>query len=294
VTRIFYSPAYVASGYAFDTTRKAEWIASSLAASPISGIEIFEPTLATEEQIAGVHTPEYIDAVRTGQPVDLAESQGFTWDSNLLPMSLACSGGVVAAALAALSDGVAGAIANGFHHARTARGAGFCTFNGLVIAARVALAKGAKSVLILDFDAHCGGGTASLIAGDPRIWQVDVSVSAYDRYRTSERAQLTLVSEASDYLPAIVRRLNELDEQRIAFDLCIYNAGMDPHEGCSIGGLLGITKETLAEREKQVFEWCNRRALPLAFVPAGGYVGLDLDEAGLVELHRLTLAHAAS
>jgi len=294
LTRIFYSPAYVASGYAFDTTRKAKWIADSLDASPIHGIELIEPAPLTEEQVAGTHTPNYISAVRTGHPAELAESQGFTWDSNLWPMALACSGGVVAAALAALSDGVSGAISNGFHHARAERGAGFCTFNGLVIAAREALTAGANSVLILDFDAHCGGGTASLIADEPRIWQVDVSVSAFDRYMSSDRLRLDLVNEAGEYISTIVRRLNELDSEAIDFDLCIYNAGMDPHEGCSIGGLSGITGETLAEREKQVFEWCKRRALPLAFVPAGGYVSFELDEAALVALHRLTMEQAAA
>jgi acetoin utilization deacetylase AcuC-like enzyme len=293
MTHVFYSPAYVGSGFAFETTRKAKWIADSLDESPIRGIELIEPTSLTEEQVARVHSSEYIDAVRTGDTVDLAESQGFDWDPNLWPMVLASNGGAVAAALSALSDGVAGSLSSGLHHSRAGRGAGFCTFNGLVIAAREALRAGAKSVLILDLDAHCGGGTASLIADEPCIWQVDVSVSAFDGYRTSDRARLDLVDEASQYLPTINRALSELDSQGIEFDLCIYNAGMDPHEDCSTGGLSGITREALAEREKEVFAWCKRRSLPLAFVLAGGYVSLKLDEAGLVELHRLTLAEAA-
>jgi hypothetical protein len=33
--------------------------------------------------------------------------------------------------------------------------------------------------------------------------------------------------------------------------------------------------------------------LPIAFVLAGGYAGLRLDERGLVSLHRLTLSEAA-
>jgi len=38
MTRVFYSAAYVRSGYAFETTRKAKWIADSLGKSPIRGI----------------------------------------------------------------------------------------------------------------------------------------------------------------------------------------------------------------------------------------------------------------
>jgi len=79
-----------------------------------------------------------------------------------------------------------------------------------------------------------------------------------------------------------------------SFDLCLYNAGMDPHEGCAIGGLAGIDAAVLAEREHHVFAWCRARKLPVAFAMAGGYLGPGLDEAGVVALHRLTLEAAAA
>jgi hypothetical protein len=68
---------------------------------------------------------------------------------------------------------------------------------------------------------------------------------------------------------------------------------MDPHERCPIGGLRGVTRDVLAEREQLVFDWRRRAAVPLAFVLAGGYLGPGLDQARLVELHRLTVAAAA-
>lgn len=55
------------------------------------------------------------------------------------------------------------------------------------------------------------------------------------------------------------------------FDLVLYNAGMDPYEGCAVGGLDGITAEILA----------------------GGYIGERLDAETLVDLHRSTIAAAA-
>ncbi len=292
MTLVFYSPFYVGSGYTFDTTRKSKWIAESLWQLPIHGIELGYPSLLTQEQVETVHAPEYVNAVRTGEPRDLAESQGFEWDPGVWSMVLSSNGGAVAAAHAALSDGIAGSLSSGLHHARASRGAGFCTFNGLVISAREALAAGAKSVLILDLDAHCGGGTASLIANEPNIWQVDVAVSAFDSYTSSERASLDLVDTATEYLPTITRRLDELDRSRTHFDLCIYNAGMDPFEHCDIGGKSGITQEILAERERTVFDWAQTRGTPIAFVLAGGYIGDELNEDQLVELHRLTLIEA--
>jgi acetoin utilization deacetylase AcuC-like enzyme len=204
-------------------------------------------------------------------------------------MVLASNGGAVAAGLTALKQGVAGSLSSGLHHARAGSGAGFCTFNGLVIAAREALSAGARSVLILDLDAHCGGGTALLIEDEPSIFQVDVSVSSFDSYAPSDRVWLDIVQEGKDYLPTVERMLKELDRRSLHFDLCLYNAGMDPFENCPTGGKGGITQEVLANRERMVFGWCRDRNLPVAFVLAGGYVGTGLDENGLVELHRLTL-----
>ncbi len=284
---------YVGSRHGFDTTRKSEWIARSLSDSPIPGIELLEPNPLTRDQVAKVHDAGYIRAVETGVPRSLAESQGFSWDGGLWPMVLGSNGGVVAAGLAALENGVAGSLSSGLHHARCGSGAGFCTFNGLVIAAREVLAAGVQSVLILDLDAHCGGGTASLIREEPGIWQIDVSVSNYDSYLSSDRIQLDIIGESGDYLSTVRRRLDEADRKGLHFGLCLYNAGMDPFENCPTGGKQGITREVLCDRERTVFEWCRNRRLPIAFVLAGGYIGPCLDEQGLVDLHRLTLSFAA-
>jgi acetoin utilization deacetylase AcuC-like enzyme len=286
---VYYSPSYAAAEHAFDTTRKARWVADSLAAQPITGLQLRRPPALARSLLAQVHAPAYVRAVETGQPVELAESQGLRWDPGLWPMVLASNGGVVAAALTALDQGVSGSLSSGLHHARREHGAGFCTFNGLALAAQAALAAGAGSVLILDLDAHCGGGTHALCGRDERIWQLDVSVNAYDGYQPSARTTLDLVTHPDDYLPTIERRLEAPLPQ---FDLCLYNAGMDPYERCTLGGLAGLTLERLAAREAMVFDWCSGRGVAIAFVLAGGYVGQQLDEAGLVEAHRLTLTAA--
>ena len=290
---VFYSPAYVGSSHAFDTTRKSKWVADSLSAQPISGISLRMPQPLTRQQVMEVHDPEYILAVETGKPKSLAESQGFAWDAGIWPMVLASNGGVVEAALAAMQIGVAGSLSSGLHHAQRARGAGYCTFNGLAIAASSALASGAKSVLILDLDAHCGGGTHSLVRDNSRIWQLDVSVCSFDSYEPSKQTSLRIIRDAAEYLPLIASELKDIENCGPPFDLCIYNAGMDPSEDCDTGGLEGISREMLAERERIVFHWIRRRGIPVAFVLAGGYTGPNLNESGLVDLHRLTLFSAA-
>lgn len=292
--KVFYSPAYVGSAHGFDTTRKARMVAESLAANPIPGVELAEPSPLTFAQVAEVHDPAYVRAVQSGEPRRLAESQGFAWDPGLWEMVLASNGGVVDAARAAMDAGVAGSLSSGLHHARRDSGSGFCTFNGLVIAARAALSSGARSVLIIDLDAHCGGGTASLIAGEPRIRQLDVATDGFDRYEGTAQATLRVVADSSQYLAIIEQELARHAAEGPAPDLCLYNAGVDPFGGCDIGGLAGVTEEMLAERERMVLEWCRARGTAVAFVLAGGYVGPRLSEDALVRLHRATVSAAAA
>lgn len=114
---VYYNPSYAAAAYAFPTTRKARWIAESLQAKPIPGIALENPQPLTEDDLRTTHDPQYIRAVRTGEPRTLAQSQGLGWDPGLWPMVLASNGGTVAAALRALRDGLAGSLSSGLHHA---------------------------------------------------------------------------------------------------------------------------------------------------------------------------------
>jgi acetoin utilization deacetylase AcuC-like enzyme len=292
---IFYSPEYVAAAHAFDTTRKASNIAASLQNDPIAGVRVVAPRPLEELEIARVHDAAYVRAVRLGQPRALAESQGFAWDAGLWTAVRWSSGGVVAAARAALESGdIAGSLSSGLHHARRERGEGSCTFNGLALAADAALAAGARAVLVLDFDAHCGGGTHALLGARPGVWHVDISVSDYDAYEPGPRGSLTVISDAATYLPTIAARLEQCAAAGVKFDLCLYNAGMDPCEDSAEDGLPGVTFAMLAAREAMVFDWCRSRGIPVAFVLAGGYISERLDERGLVALHRLTISAAAS
>ncbi|MGI8608002.1 MAG: hypothetical protein ACR2MY_02055 [Candidatus Dormibacteria bacterium] len=284
--KLFFSDDYVAAGHSFDTTRKAQWIVKSLLADPL-GFELTAPRPLSVEELIAVHDAGYVNAVRTGRPDWLATSQGFDWDPGLWRAVCASNGGAVAAAVTALDEGRAGSLSSGMHHARRGEGRGFCTFNGLVLGAEAAFAKGAERVVVLDLDAHCGGGTHELTAGDRRIVHLDVAVSSFDSYRPDGvRQRLAIVRSAHWYLAAVAQMLDSVKGQ---VDLVIYNAGMDPFEKCLIGGLPGVTRSMLQMREAMVMTWASERDIPLAFVLAGGYTGGALSRRALVSLHRLTL-----
>jgi acetoin utilization deacetylase AcuC-like enzyme len=289
---VFYDEDYVGAATSFETTRKARWVAQSLVGRPMAGLRLSPNAPLTAGELERVHDPAYVAAVRTGEPRALAQSQGFVWDPQLWTMVRASNGGAVAAARAALHSGRAGALASGLHHARRSHGAGFCTFNGLALAALAALDAGAKRVLILDLDAHCGGGTDELVGHHPSVRIADIAVDEFDRYSPAPGNSLEIVRDASEYLPTVRRRLDALEAE--SFGLVLYNAGMDPHQHCPVGGLAGIDELILAQRERIVFEWCRRRKVPVAFVLAGGYIGPRLAQDKLVALHRMTLSAAVN
>ena len=291
---LYYSDKFVLALDSFDTTRKAGWIADSLASHPIPNIRVLPPRALTEAQALRIHSPAYLETLRTGEPRENATASRLAWDSQVLTMALHVCGGMMDAGLAALKDGVAGTLASGFHHARRDRGAGFCTLNGLAIAAHALAEQTGGHILILDLDAHYGGGTHSLIQGHPRLWQLDVSVSAFDDYQPGARCVKELVSDARQYLRTVWRGLQMAEAEWPDFVLCLYNAGMDVHGDCKIGGLPGIDELLITLREEMAFQWCRERGIPVAYAMAGGYTGGRMTRKRLVDLHRLTLTAANS
>jgi acetoin utilization deacetylase AcuC-like enzyme len=280
---VFYNADYVASDYVFETTRKSGVLAAALKEG--GSADVVDPGQFTERTralIDRLHSPEYVQAVRTGTPSDLAESQGFEWDPKLPSMAIAHSAGLVAAVSEVLSSTtrVAGSLSSGLHHARRDRGEGYCTFNGLAVAASEALDRGAERILVLDFDAHCGGGTRSMTS-PAAVVQIDVSTVMFDSWQPGTSWDCLTRSGPGTYLDDIAAAL-QLAGRAGAFDLVLYNAGMDPAN-------TGVSSVDLALRERMVAEWAAAGGQRVVYALAGGYTGRGITMEDLVALHRLTV-----
>lgn len=281
-TPLFVNEGYWGCTYTFDTTRKALSVLESLMSEPIPGITTCDPAafLADAERlIRTLHTPEYVEAVRTGTPRDLAQSQSFTWDRDIWSMALAHYAGMIAAVNHAMTTrSIAGSASSGGHHASRAEGKGFCTFNWVAGAAVRALELGARRVLILDFDQHGGGGTWDIISATHRdlIAQVDVSMAAYDTW-TPEGDNWFSLAGRENYLPTVAEALTHA--AGLEHDFVVYNAGMDIMNA-------GVRPHVAEQRERLVREFVG--ATPAVFGFAGGYTaGRGMD--AVVAWHRLTL-----
>jgi acetoin utilization deacetylase AcuC-like enzyme len=285
---VFYDNAYCDTSVAWETTRKADAVAAVLREGDVQGVELVSPSPLSLDELRCSVSEEYLNALRTGTPWDLAQSNSIGWDEKLLAAVCASNGGVRDAVLDALQNRRnAGSLSSGLHHARSNRGSGYCTVNGLVVAARAAVDAGAERVMILDLDAHCGGGTASSLESLPGCEQLDVAVNSFDSYSETDRAKL-VVFDGRDYLDVVEREMSAVREPE-KIDVLLYNAGMDPHEHA--GGVRGVTTAVMQKREEMVFQWAAAHGIPVAWVLAGGYtVGVTMKE--LVDLHMITIKAA--
>lgn len=91
---------------------------------------------AKSEDIEVAHDAAYVASIIDGSVSASAMRRiGFPWSPETWTRAAATMGGAVAAARAALEDGISGQISGGTHHAHYNFGAGYCVFNDLAIAA---------------------------------------------------------------------------------------------------------------------------------------------------------------
>jgi acetoin utilization deacetylase AcuC-like enzyme len=283
VITAFHHPGFAAPiGDHVMPMRKFQLVADALAGRP--GVEVEAPEPIAPEALRRAHTAEYIDAVRTGEPRALAESQKFPWSPALWPSVLLTNGGALAAAARALDEGLAAALASGFHHAHADHGEGFCTFNGLVVAAEALRAAGRlRRVAVLDLDLHYGNGTASLCGARPWLFNCSIYGNDYHGNKPYRDVENPRHSDGPNHvsfaLPngsgreTLLDALERGSKAILAWgrpDLVLYQAGADPYKEDPYSPL-DLDHDDLLERDRMVFAWARREGLPLAWTLAGGY-----------------------
>ncbi len=228
---------------------------------------------ASAEDLALVHAPAYVQAVRAGSlSVAAVRRLGFPWSEALADRSRRSVGGTLSAVSWAYAEGAAGHLAGGTHHAFADRGEGFCVFNDLAVAVRVAQRDhGARRVAIVDLDVHQGNGTAALFQGDPHVLTLSLhGQKNYPFQKEPGTLDVALADGCDDetYLAALDPAL----EAVVGFrpDLVLYQAGVDPLQGDRFGRL-SLSHRGLAARDARVFAMARHLAVPLVVVLGGGY-----------------------
>ena len=249
------------------------------------GIATLTPSQnARVEDLLLAHTPEYVEALRSGQPADLASSGG-EWFLGSIDVSLSVLGAFLDAIDSALTDGVAGMLGGGGHHAYPDHGGALAAVNDMAIGVHHLRRRGIRRVLILDLDAHFGNGTAASFPNDPDLFLFDFHGHASDFSHPDTPHLFKSFRDEPDarlYLRDLRKELpNVLGEFRP--EACLYAAGMDVFSGTP-NPPLRLRVPDIEKREAFVFEMLSSRQVPVAYVHAGGYASLET----LTALHLIT------
>jgi acetoin utilization deacetylase AcuC-like enzyme len=251
------------------------------------GAELTEARLveaqpASDGELALAHEPAWISAVAEGT-LDAQRQReiGFPWSIAMAERARRSVGATIAAARAAMAEGVAMNLAGGTHHAFADRGAGYCVFNDLAVTARLMQAEHHRRhrallrVAVIDLDVHQGDGTAAIFRDDPTVFTLSLhGAKNFPARKQASDLDVELPDGCTDaaYLDALDAALATLWQRHHEGPpgLVLYIAGADPHEGDRLGRLK-LTATGLAERDRRVFEVCRERAIPVAVTMGGGY-----------------------
>jgi acetoin utilization deacetylase AcuC-like enzyme len=260
------------------------------------------PQLASDQDILLVHTPQYVQKLKTGtlSPREEQEME-IPYSPELVRAFWLAAGGSILAANHALTDRVAFNIGGGFHHAFPDHGEGFCMINDVAVAIRrMQRDEKIRTAMTVDCDVHHGNGTAAIFAGARTPSEPLPSTSAptlnsvpagkmrhahagdvftislhqhnnYPAWKPHSSIDVDLPDETGDddYLAwldnALSSGLRQFDPELICFV-----AGADPYREDQLGGL-ALTLEGLKKRDELVFRVARARNIPVMVTYAGGY-----------------------
>ena len=152
-----------------------------------SGAVLLDSRIATEEELAWLHTSEYVAAVKAlGLGSDTVNGARFGFsgagDNPVYPnmfeaAALSTGGSLLAAEMVANREvGTAFNISGGLHHASAGHASGFCVFNDPALAIHYFLNRGMR-VAYVDIDAHHGDGVQEAFYDDDRVLTISVHES---------------------------------------------------------------------------------------------------------------------
>jgi len=256
--------------------------------------QVFDPGLATEEQILKVHTPEYWECLKTlSLDRKAIRKIGLPVTATSLKRAQNSVAGTITAAQNAFKDGVGINLAGGTHHAYAGHGEGFCVLNDIAISIKDLISTNkVNKVLIVDLDVHQGNGTAKIFENDTRVFTFSMhGENNYPLHKEESDMDVALPLNCSDqvYLEKLHQVLPDL-LNKVKPDIVYFQAGVDVLAIDKLGKL-ALSKNGLKQRDEFVINACHAKQIPLVITMGGGYSQKLTD---LVDAHCNTFRAAIS
>lgn len=260
------------------------------------GLRLQPAHAAEDAALTLVHDPAYVRAVQTGSlPAAAQREIGLPWSAALVARARRSVGATVAAAHAALHEGIACNLAGGTHHAKVSGGGGFCVFNDVAVATRVlqhAWPRRIRRVAVVDLDVHQGNGTAEVFDQDHSVFTLSLHGDKNFPFRKARSSRDVPLPDGCDdptYLQALAQALPEVTV--FGPDMVFYIAGADVLASDRLGRL-ALTPEGMAQRDAAVLHWAQTLGVPLVLTMGGGYAE-PIQHTVHAQAHTVALALAA-
>lgn len=255
--------------------------------------DFLRPEPAADADILRVHTPDWVNKLKTGTltPSDEMKLE-VPYSPELVAAFWLAAGGTILAAQAAALDGFGCNIGGGFHHAYPGHGEGFCAIHDVAVAIRKMQADGTiRKAMVVDTDVHHGNGTAAIFAHDTSVFTLSIHQwNNYPIHKPPSTVDLNMDDGVGDdeYLDVLLPAVRE-GLERFQPDMLFYIGGADPYKDDQLGGL-SLTINGLQTRDRSVFEEARRQGVPIVTTLAGGYARRVEDT---VQIHVNTILAAA-
>lgn len=208
-----------------------------------------EATPASKQQLARVHTAEYIEWIFKSAPnAGLAELDG---DTLMNPFSLEAALHAAGAVVNAVDLVVSHQVENAFcsvrppgHHAGRASASGFCIFNNVAVGVAHAMQQhNIQRVAIIDFDVHHGEGTEDIFHDNENVMLCSTFRHPFYPYKGADTSNNHIInvplaarSTGEEFRAAVTQHWLPALE-RFKPEFLFISAGFDAHYEDDMGGL---------------------------------------------------------
>ncbi|SDE05584.1 class II histone deacetylase [Streptomyces prasinopilosus] len=136
------------------------------------------PAPASDEDLLLVHVPEHIDRVEAASASGGGDAGVYAQVNYHSAQAARLAAGAAVQAAEQVLDGRFGRayclVRPPGHHAEPDRAMALCLYNNVAVAARAAQRRGARRVMILDWDVHHGNGIQRVFYDDPDVLYVSI------------------------------------------------------------------------------------------------------------------------
>lgn len=254
--------------------------------------QLFDPGLASDEQILRVHDQSYWQKIIEGK-LSKQELRKIGLPVTEISVNRARNSvaGTLASARNALVDGLGINLAGGTHHAYADHGEGFCVLNDIAISAVDLLHEElVGQILVVDLDVHQGNGTAKIFENEARVFTFSMH-GANNYPLAKEKSDLDIALKIAtgddEYIQILEHHLEELIKG-LKPDIIYFQSGVDVLEIDRLGKL-ALTSQGLKRRDELVVSYAKENNVPLVITMGGGYSARLND---LVDAHCETVSIA--